>query len=143
MGFILEIKGKETIELGLENIISAEYMTDTPNDSNARSTDVGATVKIVGKILTPVKDAPADDSIKLALWSLVEAEKDDCYREMTLKVVAASKVIRQYHFSIAFVVDYTENFADNSGAGTFTILLKQKKDKTTDVKVEGGFEHKS
>jgi hypothetical protein len=52
MGFKLKIEGSENIELGLEHIQTVKYETDTPDDSNARSTDVGSTLVITGKIIT-------------------------------------------------------------------------------------------
>lgn len=139
MGFVLKVEGSEAIELGLDSIISVEYETDTPNDSNARSTDVGATLKIKGKILTATDGDNADDTMKLALWSLVPAEKADCYRKATLEVISADQVVRKIDFPNAFVVDYTERFGDTEGIGEFFLFIKQKKDKTDLAKIEGGY----
>jgi len=139
MGFRLKVEGAETIELGLDNIKTVTYDTDTPDDSNARSTDVGATLLITGKIITAVDGEAADDTLKLATWSLVPAEKADCYRKVTLEVIAADQVVRKVHFPNAFVVDYNEVFGDSEGVGTFSVLIKQKKDKTELAKIEGGY----
>ena len=139
MGFVLKVEGSEAIELGLDSIISVEYETDTPNDSNARSTDVGATLKIKGKILTATDGDNADDTMKLGLWSLVPAEKADCYRKATLEVISADQVVRKIDFPNAFVVDYTERFGDTEGIGEFFLFIKQKKDKTDLAKIEGGY----
>ncbi|MCX7746221.1 MAG: membrane-associated protease 1 [Clostridia bacterium] len=139
MGFKLKIEGGETIELGMDNIQTVKYKTDTPDDSNARSTDVGSILEISGKILTAVDGEKADDTMKLALWSLVPAEKADCYRKATLEVIAADQVVRKVYFPNAFVVDYTEEFGHTEGVGTFTLLIKQKKDKNDLVKIEGGY----
>ncbi|MEX3745982.1 MULTISPECIES: membrane-associated protease 1 [Lysinibacillus] len=139
MGFVLKVEGSEAIELGLDSIISVEYDTDTPNDSNARSTDVGATLKIRGKILTATDGDNSDDTMKLGLWSLVPAEKADCYRKVTLEVISADQVVRKIHFPNAFVVDYTEKFGDTEGIGEFYLYVKQKKDKTDLAKIEGGY----
>lgn len=139
MGFILKVEGPETIELGLDSIMNVEYETDTPNDSNARSTDVGATLKVRGKILTATDGDNADDTMKLGLWSLVPAEKADCYRKVTLEVISADQVVRKIHFPNAFVVDYTEKFGDTEGVGEFFLHVKQKKDKTDLATIEGGY----
>lgn len=139
MGFTLKIEGGETIDLGRDNILTATYKTDTPDDSNARSTDVGSIMVITGKIITAVDGDAADHTMKLALWSLVPAEKADCYRKATLEVIAADQVVRKIHFPNAFVVDYTEDFGDTEGTGTFSIVIKQKKDKNEGVKIEGGY----
>ena len=139
MGFVLKVEGPETIELGLESIIAVEYATDTPDDSNARSTDVGATLRIKGKILTATDGDNSDDTMKLGLWSLVPAEKSDCYRKVTLEVISADQVVRKIHLPNAFVVDYTEKFGDTEGVGEFYLFIKQKKDKTDLAKIEGGY----
>ncbi|WP_166241071.1 membrane-associated protease 1 [Paenibacillus turpanensis] len=139
MGFRLKVEGSETIELGMDNIKTVQFDTDTPDDSNARSTDVGATLRLTGKIITATDGDSADDTMKLALWSLVSAEKADCYRKVTLEVIAADQVIRKVFFPNAFVVDYTENFGDTEGVGTFSLYIKQKKDKTEFTKIEGGY----
>ena len=139
MGFKVKIEGAESIDLNIENILTVEFKTDTPNDSNARSTDLGTTLEITGKILTPVDGEAADNTIKLAQWSLVPAEKADCYRSIMVDVISASQVVRQITLPNAYVVDYNESYGDEEGVGTFKLLVKQKKDKTKNVKFEGGF----
>ncbi|WP_432665118.1 membrane-associated protease 1 [Wukongibacter baidiensis] len=140
MGFRVNVEGSESINLGIENILTVEFKTDTPDDSNARSTDLGTSLIIKGKILTAVDGEEADHSMKLAQWSLVPGEKADCYRKVTVDVIAASQVVRQFNFPNAFIVDYTEDYGDEEGVGTFYLHMKQKKDKTIGVKLEGGFE---
>lgn len=140
MGFKVKIEGAESIQLDLASIKSVEFKTDIPVDSNARSTDLGATVKICGKILAAADGGHADDTIKLAKWSLVTAEKSDCYRKATIEVLAADQIIRKFYFPNAFVVDYTESYGDTAGTGTFELVLKQKKDKLPDLKIEGGYQ---
>lgn len=139
MGFKVKIEGAESIDLNIESILSVEFKTDTPDDSNARSTDLGTTLAITGKILTPVDGEAADNTIKLAQWSLVPAEKADCYRNIKVDVISASQVVRQITLPNTYVVDYKESYGDEEGVGTFYILAKQKKDKTKAVKFEGGF----
>ncbi|AGX41815.1 hypothetical protein [Clostridium saccharobutylicum] len=139
MGFRVKVEGAESINLNIESIETVEFKTDTPDDSNARSTDLGTTLMVTGKILTPVNGEAADTTIKLAQWSLVPAEKADCYRKVTVDVIAASQVVRQFTLPNAFVVNYEEEYGDVEGVGTFKLYVKQKKDKTADVKFEGGF----
>ena len=139
MGFRLKIEGSESVNLRETNIINVEFTADIPHDSNARSTDLGSTLLITGKILAAVDGEEADDTSKLARWSLVPAEKSDCYRNVQVDVIAASKVVRQITLPNAFVVDYKEDFTDETGTGVFTLLVKQKKDKMTSLKFEGGF----
>lgn len=139
MGFRLKIEGNESVSLRETNIINVEFTADIPHDSNARSTDLGSTLLITGKILAAVDGETADDTSKLARWSLVPAENADCYRTVQVDVIAASQVVRQITLPNAFVVDYKEDFTDETGTGVFTLLVKQKKDKMTSLKFEGGF----
>lgn len=140
MGFKIKVEGgAETIELGLQSLTQVKFETDTPNDSNARSTDVGMALAIQGKILTAVDGEEADATLKLAQWSLVAAEKADCYRKVTVEVIAAEQVVREIHLSNAFVVDYNESYGDTEGVGTFKLLVRQKKDKNGLVEYKGGF----
>ena len=82
MGVRLSIEGSESIKLQETSITGIEFGADIPHDSNARSTDLGSTVLITGKILAAVDGETADDTSKLAKWSLVPAEKSDCYRKV-------------------------------------------------------------
>ena len=139
MGLRLKIEGNESISLQETSITNVRFGADIPHDSNARSTDLGATVLIEGKILAAVNGEAADDTAKLAKWSLVAAEKADCYRKVEITVVSASQIVRQITVPNAFVVGYEEDFSDATGAGTFRLLIKQKKDKMSSLKLEGGF----
>lgn len=139
MGLRLKIEGNETIQLDETIVTGVEYGADIPKDSNARSTDLGATIKITGKILAAVGGEAADDTMKMAKWALVPAENADCYRKLQIDVVNASQVVRQIHMPNAFVIGYEEDFADEGGVGVFTLLVKQKKDKMVNLAFEGGF----
>lgn len=140
MGFRIKVEGaSESFELGVTNIAQVKFETDTPNDSNARSTDVGMGLRISGKILTAVDGGEADNTIKLAAWSLVPAESAECYRKVTVQVIAAEQVVREIYLSNAFVVDFKESYGDTEGVGTFELLIRQKKDKNDLVSYKGGF----
>jgi hypothetical protein len=140
MGFRLTVEGaNETITLGMDNVETVKYMSDTPNDSNARATDLGLTLELTGKIITAVDGEEADDTMKLATWSLVSAEKADAYRNVFVEVIAADQVVRKITLPNAFVVDYSEDFGDTTGTGTYSLIVKQKKEKTEFVTIEGGY----
>lgn len=139
MGLRLKIEGNESISLLETSIVSVKFGADIPHDSNARSTDLGSTVLIKGKILAAVGGETADDTSKIARWSLVPAENSDCYRKVQIDVVNASQIVRQISIPNAFVIGYEEDFTDDTGTGIFTLLLKQKKDKMANLKFEGGF----
>ena len=106
MGFKLKVEGPSTIDLGTTIVTGVKFRTDIPHDSNARSTDMGSTVEITGKILTAVDGDPFDSTRQLGVWALVPAEKSDCYRKVSIEVIAASQVVRKYTYPNAFVVDY-------------------------------------
>lgn len=139
MGFKVKIEGQESIELGVKSVTTVKFVTDTPDDSDARSTDLGTSIIVTGKILAAVGGEEADGTMKLGKWSLVTAEKADCYRKLTVEIVAADQIVRKFDFPNAFVVDYNETFGAEEGIGSFYLHMKQKKDKLPDVKVEGGY----
>ena len=139
MGLRLKIEGNESISLKETSIMTVEFTSDIPHDSNARSTDLGSTVQITGKILAAVDGEAADDTSKIARWALVPAENADCYRNVLIEVVNASQIVRQITLPNAFVIDYKEDFSDEAGTGVFTLLIKQKKDKMSQIAVEGGY----
>lgn len=139
MGFTLKVEGNSTIDLGKDSVTSVKVRTDIPQDSNARSTDLGITITITGKILTAVDGDPFDSTRQLGLWALVPAENADCYRKVTIEVIASSQMIRKYTYPNAFVVDYREDYGDLEGVGTFTLIMKQKKDKMAQISVDGGY----
>lgn len=139
MGFTLKVEGPNEISLGTTSITGVRFGADIPLDSNARSTDLGSTLTVTGKILTAEDGDPFDATKQIGQWSLVPAEKSDCYRKAVVEVIAASQVVRKYTFPNAFVVDYQEDYGDAEGVGTFTLTMKQKKDKMAQVAVEGGY----
>ena len=140
MSYKVTVEGTESFEIAKECVRRVKFTTDIPLDSNARTKDVGSTLTITGRILTAVDGDPFDSTRKLALWSAVPAEKADCYRKVTIEHVAAGVMERKYYFPNSFVIDYNkEDFGDVEGTGTFTLVIKQKKDKLDRITVEGGY----
>ena len=136
MGFIVTVGNN--ITLGVETVQTVEFLVATPQDSNARTTDLGVTMKITGKILT-ILDEGSESTVELANWAMVPVEQADCYRNVVVKAVAAGQVVRQYTLSNAFVVDYQETYGDTEGIGTFELIIKQKKDKVQKTLITGGY----
>lgn len=139
MSLRVSIEGQEPFEIAKECVKKVEYKTDIPLDSDARTKDVGCTLTISGKILTATDGDPFDSTCQLGFWSMVAAEQASCYRSVTVEVITAGIVEREYIFPNAFVVDYKENFGNKDGVGTFTLVIKQKKDKLVNIKISGGF----
>lgn len=139
MGFRLKIDGSGPVDLSERCIKQVEFKSEIPEDSNARATDNGATLKIWGKMLFSLGGEEQDSTLNLAKWSLVPSESADSYRKVVVDVVSASQVVRQITLPNAFVMEYSEELDDENGVGTFYLHVKQKKDKTTLTAIEGGF----
>ena len=140
MGFRLTVKGQnEEILLDKESILDVKYMSETPDDSNARATDLGVILEIKGKILAATNGDTEDDTRKVAQWSLVPSESSDAYRQASLEVISAGQMVRKIDMTNVFVVDYIEEYGSQAGTGTFSLKIKQKKEKVIEVAIVGGY----
>lgn len=140
MGFRLTVKGQnEEILLDKESILDVKYMSETPDDSNARATDLGVILEIKGKILAAANGDTEDDTRKVAQWSLIPSESSDAYRQASLEVISAGQMVRKINMTNVFVVDYIEEYGSQAGTGTFSLKIKQKKEKVIEVAIEGGY----
>lgn len=139
MGFRMKVAGPEEITLNEKEVKQVEYKILTPPDSDARSTDLGAEIKAWGKIIPSIASAETEPSIGLHKWSVIPAERPDCYRQVEMDVISAGVVVRKISLPNAFVIEYDEDFSDTTGNGTFYLHIRQKKDKITGVTIEGGF----
>ena len=139
MGFRLEIDGSGPVKLSERCIKNVEFRSEIPEDSNARATDNGASLKIWGKMLYKLGGEGNDGTLGLSKWSVVPSEKADCYRSVAVEVVSAGQVVRKYEVPNAFVMEYSEEMDDETGVGTFYLHVKQKKDENDKVKIEGGY----
>ena len=110
------------------------YKTDTPDDENSRSNDVSAILTIKGTL--PQNEADLQETKKVAVWSL---EKKSPYLNIVAQQISATLVMREYTFTRAFCVDYIEEFSEDVGNGTFTLIIKQEKKDVENVKIEGGY----
>jgi len=140
MAFLFSTAEPE-ISLEAESTEQLTFKVEIPQDSRARTKDVGVTMIIKGKIMPDTESAgnAADSTAKLMEWSVVPAEKKEAYRSVTVKVTSGGITTRQYELPNAFIVDYFEDFANSEGVGNFTLKIKQMKNKLADVKVTGGF----
>lgn len=139
MAFEVKVTGYDPFVLTKEVVQNVKIQMDIPKDSNARSKDLGATIVVTGRILTGLEGTVVDQSIKAGQWSLVPAEKSEAYRNLTVDVIAAGQVVRQYIFPQAFCVDYSEHYDDQAGVGTFTAIFRQKKDQLDTIQINGGY----
>lgn len=140
MGFKLVVSGgTENISLDERSIKTVVFRSDSAVDSNARATDFGITAEITGKMLFKLGADGDDGTLGLSKWSQVPSERADCYRNAQIDVVAAGQVVRKYTIPDAFVMQYDEELDDETGVGTFRLVIKQKKDENREVKIEGGY----
>ena len=58
--------------------MDVKFLSESPDDSNARATDLGIILEIKGKILAATNGDAEDDTRKVAQWSLVPAESKNC-----------------------------------------------------------------
>ena len=135
--FTMTVAGAETFTIPDECIKSAKFLTVIPKDSDARTKDVETSLIIQGDIRTTADGDSYDLTWQMALWSAVPSGRADCYRNVTLTNVRFGIVLREYTFPNAFVIEYSESF--DGEVGTFTLIIKQKKDKTEHVSVNGSF----
>lgn len=140
MGFRCKITGGNDVEFNEGVITGVEFVSNTPNASNARSTDLGVVLKISGRINFSLGAELEDSTVELANWALMPSDQADCYREVEIQVVNGGQIVRQYTYPNAFVMDYTEDLNDEEGVGSFILVVKQKKDLTDQVELKGNFE---
>lgn len=139
MGFRVAIDGSGPVNLNEECVTRVEFISEIPEDSNARATDNGAAIKIWGKMLFALGAESQDGTLNLAKWSVVPNASADCYRNVKIDVISAGQTVRQFTLPNAFVMDYEEELDDENGVGTFYLHVKQKKDLTKLTRIEGGF----
>jgi len=139
MGFRLKVDGAEPVSLSERCIKNVQFSSEIPQDSNARATDNGVAMKVWGKMLFSLGAEAEDSTLNLARWSQVASESATCYRNVQVDVVSAGQIVRSYTLPNAFVVEYSEELDDEAGVGEFYIHLKQKKDVTSNVAIDGGY----
>ena len=135
----LKITGKsKTIEVDEKHIIDMEYSVTTPDDSNARSTDVIYKLTVTGRIIPEIGGSSGERILDIEHWSRVQ-HGVDLYRDVEAGYTAEGFTVRKYHLNKGFVQDYYENYDDQNGTGRFFLEICQKKDGNSFVAVEGGF----
>lgn len=138
MGFTLTVSGGPG-EFKLDDTIvtSLKLISDTPDDSNARSNDLAIGLQVKGRIIA--KEINGDPTMQLAKWSLIPVEDSACYAQVTVEYKHAGTTVRSISMNNAFIVSYVENFDNNNGEGTFDLMLRQKKDRNNEYQCTGNF----
>lgn len=140
MGFRVKITGGKNVEFNETVITSVQFLSETPDASNARSNDLGVVLKITGRINFSLGAEIEDSTVELDNWALMASDQADAYRQVEVQIVNGGQIIRQYTYPNAFVMGYSENLNDDEGVGQFELIVKQKKDLTDKVELKGNFE---
>ncbi len=94
------------------------FNVDTPNHYDLRTEPKNSMI-ITGKIDTD------ENTALLYKWALLPVTNPECYKEITVEYTKDNQLVRKVCFSKAFVVDYSENYSNYSGVGTFTLYVRQ------------------
>lgn len=139
MAYTLKAEGANEFGLTDETVETLTFDNTSRDNSDARARDYYQTITITGRVRSALDGDLKDDTIKVAKWALVPAALQTAYQKITATAVAAGQTTRKYEFTQGFVVGYSEEFTDQSGVGSFELILRQKKDQLDKVKVSGGY----
>lgn len=135
--YTLKVEGGEAIELKEGDLDSVVFRSDSPDDADAKSNKMAYVLEMMGKVIQGKNEK---ETIKLAKWAVLPAGSKDVERKVTVELVKTNKVVRQFVFSSAFVVDYVEDIGEE-GIGTFKLFLKQNRSiKDAKITIEGGYD---
>ncbi len=101
------------------------FNVDTPSYNEMRHEPKNSMI-ITGKIDTDEVTA------FLYKWALLPATNPDCYKKITVEYTKDNQLVQKVCFSKAFVVDYSENYSNCAGVGTFTLYVRQFRGKDID-----------
>ena len=138
MAYMFKLEGIHSASLPQENVKSFSARTETPRNNDGRGTDTAVTMTLSGPIRSVDENALSDETINLAKWA-TEYDDAKAYSKATATAVASGQILRNDVYPNAFVVSYSEKFSIGSGVGTFTLVLRQKKDLLENIENTGGY----
>jgi len=110
-----------------EEVTKVMFSSATPDNSDARSSSIGVSLTITGRVAYDADKLFMKDSTKaIAEWSTKKPDSPDTYKEVTV-IFNHTGAKRKYVLSHAFVVSFTEQYEDQNGF--FELVVKQKKDR--------------
>ena len=135
MKYEVKVTGPVSVTLSPDEVTAVKFYSDSPDDSNARSSELTVSATVEGKILI---DALSDvQSDQLAAWSVKDHEEESDYANVEITCTGAdSSVARKVTLTSAFLASYYESFNGNSAIGKFTAVFKQVKTKNAATAVE-------
>lgn len=113
MSYKVTISGGTVLEKCIEHI---SFNIDTCNDGQTTPRN---SIIITGQI--DIEEGTAG----LYNWALISGANHDCYKEVTIEQYQKNLLVRKVSFNKAFVVDYSENYSNSAGVGTFTLYIRQ------------------
>ena len=117
-----------------EEVLSVDFDSTTPEDSDARSSRIGVTLTITGRVSYDADKIFMKDSTKaIADWSLLKPDSPDTYKAVEVNFDHTG-VKRTYKLENAFVLSFHEGFSDQNGE--FVLKVRQKKDRLYGASVE-------
>ena len=86
---------------------------------NGRKTTPRNSILITGQIDIE------EGTIELYKWALISGANPNCYKEITVEQYQKNLLVRKVSFKRAFVIDYSDNYSNYAGTGTFKIYIRQ------------------
>lgn len=135
MKYEVKISGPVNVELSADEVTGVKFLSDSPDDANARSSQLTLSATVEGKILY---DALTDvQSDKLAAWAVKNHEDETEYATVEITCIgAAASTARRVTLTAAFLAEYKESFNGNRSIGNFKAVFKQVKTKNAAFTVE-------
>ncbi|MBQ3544192.1 MAG: hypothetical protein IJA34_04305 [Lachnospiraceae bacterium] len=135
MKYEVKISGPVNIELSADEVTGVKFLSDSPNDANARSSELTLSATVEGKILYDALTEVQSD--QLAAWAVKDHEEESDYATVEITCTGANaSVARKVTLTSAFLAAYNESFNGNSSIGRFKAVFKQVKTKNSAFTVE-------
>ena len=138
MAYKFKLEGVHSANLPQENVKSFVAHTFTPRTNDGRGTDTAVTMTLSGPIRSVDEDTIADETINIAKWA-TEYDEAKAYSKATATAEASGQVLRNDVYPNAFIVSFSEKFDIGAGVGTYTAVLRQKKDLLEGIENTGGY----
>lgn len=135
MKYEVKISGPVSVELSADEVTGIKFSSDSPDDANARSSELTLSATVEGKILYDALSAVQSDL--LAAWAVKDHETESDYATVEITCIGANaSVARKVTLTSAFLAAYNESFNGNSSIGRFKAVFKQVKTKNSAFTVE-------
>jgi len=135
MDITVKAEGANAFNVAGETVETLRFSRTTNIDPFDLWHDELRTISVTGKISADLGADPKDETINAIKWALVPATHPGAYQKISASVVAAGQAAGQYEFNKGFVLSYSERFTDQSGAGTFSLAVRELNPVPPSVKV--------